>query len=122
MIMCIDANGPLSFVRTSCAQKLGFTNAELLQDTDWDKVQIDPRRAAPKLPAWVFKHDPEVYAYQHYDTAVKSVKNGAKFITDVEELPSNYPPGYKYEPWNIENIMDTMKAGKPIDLGAGSWE
>jgi hypothetical protein len=85
-------------------------------------VHIDPRRAAPKLPAWIFKHDPELYAYQHYDTAVKAANNGAKFITDVEELPSNYPPGYKYEPWNINTIMDTMKAGKPIDLGTGIWD
>jgi hypothetical protein len=111
-----------SFVRNACAQKLGFSNAELLQDTDWDKVQLDPRRAAPKLPAWVFKHDPETYAYQNYDTAVKAINNGAKFITDVEALPPNYPPGYKYEPWNIEQVMEDMRAGKPIDLGAGDWD
>lgn len=110
------------FVRNSCAQKLGFANAELLQDTDWDKVAIDPRRAAPKLPSWIFKHDPEAYAIQHYDTAVNAVNNGAKYITDVEALPPNYPPGYKYEPWSIEKVMSDMKEGKSIELGHGEWE
>jgi hypothetical protein len=111
-----------SFVRNSCAQKLGFSNAELLQETDWDKVKLDPRRAAPKLPSWVFKHDPEAYAYENYETAVKAIKGGAKFITDVEALPPNYPPGYKYEAWNIEKVMDDMRAGKPIELGEGNWD
>jgi hypothetical protein len=70
----------------------------------------------------VFKHDPEAYAVQHYDTAVKAVKSGAKYITDVEALPPNYPPGYKFEPWSIEEVMTNMKAGKPIELGAGNWD
>lgn len=44
---------PFRFIRNACAQKLGFSNAELLQETDWDKVKLDPRRAQPKLPKWV---------------------------------------------------------------------
>lgn len=83
---------------------------------------MDPRRAQPKLPSWVFKHDPEIYAYQNYETAVKAVKGGAQYASDVTELPPNYPPGYKFEPWSIDDIMADMKAKKAFELGAGEWE
>jgi hypothetical protein len=110
-----------SFIRNSCAQKLGFSNAELLQDTDWDKVKLDPRRAAPKLPKWVWSHDPEAYAYENYALSAESLKKGID-MKDEDAFEPNYPKGYKYEPWSIENIMEDMRAGKPIDLGPGDWE
>lgn len=34
----------------------------------------------------------------------------------------NFPPGYKYEPWTIDEIMDCMQQGVPVDLGSGQWE
>jgi hypothetical protein len=110
-----------SFIRNSCAQKLGFSNAELLQDTDWDKVKLDPRRAAPKLPKWVWGHDPEAYAYENYEKSAQSLKEGVD-MKDEDKFEPNYPKGYKYEPWSIEKVMEDMRAGKPIDLGAGDWE
>jgi hypothetical protein len=70
----------------------------------------------------VFKHDPEMYAYENYELAVKSVKRGVKYATDVEELSPNYPPGYKFEPWSIDDIMEKMRARKEIELGPGDWE
>jgi len=109
------------FIRNSCAQKLGFSNAELLQDTDWDKVKLDPRRAAPKLPKWVWSHDPEAYAYENYHKAAESIKKGVD-MADEDSYEPNYPKGYKYEPWNIEKIMEDMRAHKPCDLGSGDWE
>ncbi|CAN9269382.1 unnamed protein product [Alternaria alternata] len=109
------------FIRNSCAQKLGFSNAELLQDTDWDKVKLDPRRAAPKLPKWVWSHDPEAYVYENYEKSAQSLKEGID-MKDEDKFEPNYPKGYKYEPWSIEKIMEDMRAGKAIDLGAGDWE
>ena len=108
------------FVRNSCAQKLGFSNAELLQDTKWEKVKFDPRRANPSLPKWIYNHNPEVYAHENYDKVVESLKKGIPLGED-DSIPPNYPPGYKYEPWNIETIMDDMRNGRPIDLGSGDW-
>lgn len=108
------------FIRNSCAQKLGFSNAELLQDTDWDKVKLDPRRAQPKLPKWVWGHDPEAYAYENYTKSAESMKKGID-MKDETSFEPNYPKGYKYEPWSIEKIMDDMRAGRPIDLGPGDW-
>ena len=83
-------------------------------------MKLDPRRAAPRLPKWVWSHDPEMYALENYAKAVESMKEGVK-MEDDERVPPNYPPGYKYEPWNIEQVMEDMRAGKPIDLGSGDW-
>lgn len=116
----VRAHVRFRFVRTACAQKLGFSNAELLQDTNWDEVKLDPRRAAPKLPSWIFKHDPEKYAYENYDAAVEAVKNDVK--AGEETWEPNYPTGYKWEPWHIEDIMEDMRNGKSISLGAGNWD
>jgi len=49
------------------------------------------------------------------------MNKGIRFEDD-ESIPPNYPPGYKYEPWNIDQIMEDMRAGKPIDLGPGNWD
>jgi len=111
----------LRFIRNACAQKLGFSNAELLQDTDWSKVKLDPRRAQPKLPSWVWKHDPEKYAYEVYDQVVESINKGVPFDKD-DSIPPNYPPGYKFEPWSIEEIMTAMRNKQPVDLGPGNWD
>ncbi|KAK0707977.1 hypothetical protein B0H67DRAFT_603097 [Lasiosphaeris hirsuta] len=117
----VRAHVRIRFIRNACAQKLGFSNAELLQDTDWSKVKLDPRRAQPKLPSWVWGHDPEKYAYEVYDRVVESMRRGVPFDED-ESMPPNYPPGYKYQPWSIEKIMEDMRNGKPVNLGSGNWE
>ncbi|KAK0890837.1 hypothetical protein LTR91_025580 [Friedmanniomyces endolithicus] len=110
----------MRFVRNACAQKLGFANAELLQKTDWEKVKIDPRRSSPRLPKWIWKHDCEAYAHANYHKVVESMKRGVR-LEDDASIPPNYPPGYKYEAWNIEKIMVDVRAGKEVDLGPGDW-
>ncbi|KAH8667967.1 putative 3-hydroxybenzoate 6-hydroxylase 1 [Tricladium varicosporioides] len=109
------------FIRTACAQKMGFSSADLLQETDWDKVKIDPKKSVPKMPKWVWNHDPEAYAEQYYDAAVESMKKGIRFDED-ESVPPNFPPGYKYEPWTIEQIIEDKKAGRETKLGSGNWD
>lgn len=108
------------FVRTACAQKMGFANAELLQKTDWDKVKIDPRKSSPKLPKWIWHHDPEAYAHQNYDASAKAMGAGVR-LEDDESMPPNFPPGYKYEPWTIDDIMEDLRNGKEVELGSGDW-
>ncbi|TRX91273.1 hypothetical protein FHL15_007878 [Xylaria flabelliformis] len=109
------------FIRCACAQKLGFSNAELLQDTDWNKVKLDPKRAQPKLPSWIWKHDPEKYAYENYDKMAETIKQGIPF-DQVDTVPPNYPPGYRYKAWSIDEIMEDVRNGRPIQLGDGDWE
>ncbi|EME87343.1 uncharacterized protein MYCFIDRAFT_184415 [Pseudocercospora fijiensis CIRAD86] len=111
------------FTRNACAQKLGFSNAELLQETDWEKVTLDPRRAQPKLPKWVWSHDPETYTYKHYHANVKSMEAGIPFDdSEIAERDPNFPKGYRYVPWTIDWIMECMRKGVAVDLGEGEWE
>ncbi|KAK4168442.1 hypothetical protein QBC43DRAFT_360343 [Cladorrhinum sp. PSN259] len=117
----VRAHVRMRFIRNACAQKLGFSNAELLQDTNWSQVKLDPRVAQPKLPSWVWGHDPEKYAYEVYDRVVEGMCKGVPFDKD-DSIPPNYPPGYKYEPWSIEQIMEDMRNGKAVDLGSGNWD
>lgn len=72
------------------------------------------------LPKWVWNHDPELYAEENYEKARASIKNGVRFDED-ESLPPNYPPGYKFEPWSIEQIIEDKRNGRETNLGAGDW-
>ncbi|KAI0143715.1 FAD/NAD(P)-binding domain-containing protein [Xylariaceae sp. FL1272] len=109
------------FIRCACAQKLGFANAELLQDTDWSKAKFDPKHAQPRHPKWVWQHDPESYSYENYHSMAETVNQGVPF-DKVHGIPPNYPPGYRYKPWSIDQIMEDIRNGKSVDLGEGNWD
>ena len=48
------------------------------------------------------------------------MKQGMR-LEDDERIPANFPPGYRYEAWSIDDIMSDLKEGKEVDLGAGDW-
>ncbi|KAI0105616.1 FAD/NAD(P)-binding domain-containing protein [Hypoxylon sp. NC0597] len=108
------------FIRCSCAQKMGFSNAELLQHTDWTKVKVNPKLAQPKLPRWIWKHDPEQYAYDNYEKMADTIRKGIPF-DEVDTVPPNYPPGYKYESWNIDDMYRDVE-NKTVNMGSGDWD
>ena len=108
------------FTRTACAQKLGFANAELLQKTDWAQVKIDPRKSSPRLPKWIWAHDAESYAHENYGKCAETIGKGMR-LEDDERIPPNYPRGYRFEPWSIDDIMADLRAGREVDLGPGEW-
>lgn len=110
---------PCSFVRCACAQYLGFANAELLQGKNRDRIKRNPR-ASPMLPRWVYSHDPEKYAYEYYDRAVASMQKGIA-IEDEDVIPPNYPPGYHYSPFDVEQIMRDMEEDRYVELSPGDW-
>ncbi|KAI1827439.1 hypothetical protein F4861DRAFT_550380 [Xylaria intraflava] len=111
----------LRFIRCACAQKLGFSNAELLQDTDWDEVKANFKLAQPSLPSWIWKHDPERYTYDNYHKMAQTVEDGIPF-DKVDSVPPNYPPGYRYQPWSIDDIIQDVRSGRPVRLGDGDWD
>jgi len=85
-------------------------------------VKLDPRRAQPKLPSWIFNHNPEEYAYEVYEKVVEAMNRGVGIEDMCGEgsgIEPNYPRGYKYEAWKIEDIMEDMREGRAVDLGAG---
>jgi len=71
-------------------------------------------------PKWIWSHDPELYAKENYEKARASIRNGVRFDED-ESFRPNYPLGYKFEPWSIEQIMEDKKTGRETNLGAGDW-
>lgn len=62
-----------------------------------------------------------MFAYQNYAKTVDGMEKGIRFDDD-ERIPPNYPPGYRYEEWDIEHIIADKQAGKDTDLGPGDWE
>ncbi|KAF2489511.1 FAD/NAD(P)-binding domain-containing protein [Lophium mytilinum] len=117
----VDVHCYLRFIRNACAQKMGFANAELMQNTKLDEAKIDPQKARPRLAKWVYFHDPEAYAYENYEKAVSGIKQGIPQDENLEIEP-NFPKGYRYDAWSIEDIQEDKKNGKPLNLGAGDWE
>lgn len=108
------------YIRCSCAQKMGFANAERLQHTNWEKVKVNPKLAQPQLPSWIWKHDPEQYAYENYEKMAETIRQGIPF-DQVDSVPPNYPPGYKYEPWNIVDMENEVQKAT-VNMGSGNWE
>lgn len=68
------------------AQKIGFETREAWHKTDWEKVAKDPSLVSMPLPAWLFGHDPQGYAYDEFDVAAKAIETGLTYI------PTNLPP------------------------------
>ncbi|KAK4141035.1 uncharacterized protein C8A04DRAFT_14412 [Dichotomopilus funicola] len=106
----------LRYERVSCAQKMSFVNSQLKTATDWDAVRADPARIRTRFPSWIFKHDPEAYAYEKYGQAFAHLVAGAEFAN------TNFPPGHKFVPWTIDEVWRDMEAGKKVeDLLDGDW-
>ena len=51
---------------------------------------------------------------------IEAVQNGVR-LEDDERIPPNYPKGYKFVPWSIDDIMQDLTEGREIDLGVGEW-
>jgi hypothetical protein len=49
------------------------------------------------------------------------MKAGVPLDQDPNIAP-NYPPGYKWQPWNIDEIMRDLEQGIPVELGSGNWD
>ena len=107
----------LRYQRISCAQKMSFVNSECLGALDLDQVKEDPDKIRVRYPKWLFRHDPEAYAYEKYGQAFAHlVMGGGEFQN------TNFPPGHKFRPWTIEEIHEDAIAGKSAtDFLDGDW-
>lgn len=43
-------------------------------------------------------------------------------MEDEPNFEPNYPKGYRYKPWSIDEIMADMRAGKTVDQEDGNWD
>ncbi|KAL3430234.1 FAD/NAD(P)-binding domain-containing protein [Aspergillus tetrazonus] len=108
----------LRYQRVSCTQKMAFVNLQLLNasTTDWDATHKDPKQVRLLFPKWVFRHDPESYAYEKYGQAFAHLVAGAEFHN------TNFPAGHKFVPWTIEEVHEQIAQGKRVeDLLDGDW-
>lgn len=100
--------------RVSCAQRLGFHNAERYHKQDMEKVGSDPEKVKARVPKWIFMLDPEKYVDENYNTASASLCGGPEFIN------TNIPPGYTPDAWTLEGVEKLHAEGKGIEL-TGDW-
>ena len=110
----IHTNSSLRFQRVSCAQRTGFKNREKWHHTDFETAKKHPEQLAEMVGHWITSHDPEQYVYDKWDSCVGHVTAGKPFAN------TNIPPGYTYEPWTIEELLDASRDG--IDtVDEGNW-
>ncbi|KAG6020203.1 hypothetical protein E4U41_002924 [Claviceps citrina] len=96
---------------------MAFVNAESLSGSSVkDDIRHDPESVRVRFPRWLYRHDPEAYAYEKYGQAFAHLATGADFEN------TNLPPGHRFVPWTIEQIHDDMLAGKRVgDFLDGDW-
>jgi len=110
----VTTHSLLRYDRVSCAQRLGFHNAERYHKQDMDKVGLDPNKVRAKVPKWIFMLDPEKYVDENYNAASASLRGGPEFIN------TNIPQGHTPEAWTIEGVEKLHAEGKGIEL-TGDW-
>ncbi|KAL4755972.1 uncharacterized protein BDW70DRAFT_166993 [Aspergillus foveolatus] len=94
----------LRYQRVSTTQKMAFVNSQLLNasTTDWDAIHKDSKQVRLRFPKWVFRHDPETYAYEKYKLAFAHLVAGAEFHN------TNFPASHKFiaQGKRVEDILD----------------
>ncbi|ETI19892.1 hypothetical protein G647_08907 [Cladophialophora carrionii CBS 160.54] len=103
----------LRYERVSCAQKMSFVNTQQHHFTDWNAIAENPKLIRTRFPSWVWKHDPEEYAYKKYGEGfLHVISNGKSPLQNT-----NYPPGHTHKPWTVEQVrMDLLNN---VNIGAG---
>lgn len=110
----VKVHNLLRFDRISCAQRLGWENAERFHKNDFSKGPVDVSKVQARVPKWISAHDPEKYAADNYADAAASVTSGAKFEN------TNIPPGHVPTAWTMEEVLALEAEGKSIEL-SGDW-
>jgi 2-polyprenyl-6-methoxyphenol hydroxylase-like FAD-dependent oxidoreductase len=104
----------LRFERVSCGQLMGLMRREVYHKVDWNMLRQNPKKVANPPGEWIARHDPEAYATENFQACADHVVNGTAFKN------TNTPPGYEYEPWDVQQVQRDADAGKPL-APAGDW-
>ncbi|KAJ5088739.1 hypothetical protein N7456_012355 [Penicillium angulare] len=99
--------------RVHCLQLLGVLNHEMRGVS----ADAQPSQAKPVglLGSWIWNHNPEQYAIDNYENALACLTDARPFSN------TNTPPGYVYQSWTIDSILEARKMGKEFVL-EGDWE
>ncbi|ETS78337.1 hypothetical protein PFICI_10399 [Pestalotiopsis fici W106-1] len=104
----------LRFERVSCCQKVGFINFARRNNKDAQAVSRDPSKIKTEQGQWMWRHEPEKYAYDNYHPALEHLQNGAEFAN------TNIPRGHVHEDWTVDELMAKIEKGEPIEFD-GDW-
>lgn len=103
------------FERVSCCQLLGFINQSHYLKPEWGQKAVeDASGVKSQYGWWIWAHNPERYSYDNYGKALRSLVDGTPFEN------TNIPRGYKYQPWSLKDIYETLERGEKLKF-EGDW-
>ncbi|UPX11207.1 Salicylate 1-monooxygenase [Ascochyta rabiei] len=105
--LAIKVHNKLRFERVSCAQKLGYKNREKTQKEDLKPIK-------KMVGDWLTYYNPKEYTYKNYEKCAEHLRTGAPFEN------TNLPPGYKYKPWTVRELLDASERGEELH-DEGDW-
>ncbi|KAK4499286.1 hypothetical protein PRZ48_009799 [Zasmidium cellare] len=103
----------LRFERVSCLQAFGVLNRDARNTKNNDPKD---KKHEVKLGKWIVEHDPDSYARERWEEAVKCVGEGR----EKAWKNWNVPRGMVYVPWTIEGLMEARERGERTVLD-GDW-
>ena len=93
---------------------MGFKNREVFHNTDWNDPKVTLKEGSKLVGSWVINHDPEQYAHDNYHKAAEHLLTGTPFEN------TNIPPGYKYKPWTVRELLTASDRGEKVE-DEGDW-
>jgi hypothetical protein len=93
---------------------MGFNNREVFHNTDWKDPKVALKEGSKLVGSWVITHDPEQYAHNNYYKAAEHLLTGTPFEN------TNIPPGYKYKPWTVRELLTASDRGETVK-DEGDW-
>ncbi|KIV98920.1 hypothetical protein, variant [Verruconis gallopava] len=103
--LAVKVHNKLRFERVSFAQKMGFDTREFYHHPNWDNMMKHPEALGVVRP-WILEHDAEKYAIDNFAACAKHIIEGAPFENN------NGPPGEKYVPWKISELLETAERNR----------
>ncbi|KIV87928.1 hypothetical protein PV11_03443 [Exophiala sideris] len=85
------------YSRASSAQDFGNKRREFWHKTDFEAPKKNSQSLSMPLPAWLFGHDAQGYAYEGIAAAASSIENGTEYILDNEP-----PPGQEHRVYDFK--------------------
>lgn len=91
-------------------------NREKWNTDNFEKVKRNPQEAAQSIGRWLSGHNPEQYVYDNWQACVNHIVHGAPFQN------SNLPPGYTYQPWSMDELMEAAAEDGQMPKDPGDWD
>lgn len=83
-------------------------------NTDFEEARKHPEKLGEMTGRWITEHDAEQYVHDNWQNCVNALITGKEFVN------SNLPPGYKYKPWTIDELLKATARGECVD-DEGDW-